>query len=403
MQKFLSELEKPVAESLLEGDCPLEHVRLLVIDEVGLMYEELFAPLLEVLTTCGKLSQVVVSGDHRQLMQIQPGQLQKDLFYGFEQWLLHFEHCHRFDDETAVIFRHNAMAIDAMRPDLIIWKPGVFERIYMPYRHGALGRHEYHLLENDLARQFEEIGFGDTEACMGMTRTHEIKELMMRAMERVQYGNVMQSVLRVGQKIMTKYTNNDCNITSKRVLILEAIEDCPVPTGWAIKWMDEPMYQLLTAEFTTATDTSARKGKRGYARRLRCRAVGSKQVVYLPYEGKYVGMVERAGAVTISACQGKECDHALVVAMSFWDMADIKEAVYMTATRQRKRFTVYCTESTWNQWCKNPAKARNSLLGKRLRVLAEKFSRVYSRPPMSAALLALKQEEGDKFTPVARR
>ncbi len=398
LARFMTELEKPQEESEIEYvNCPLEEVKLLVIDEIGLFYEELFAPLLHILTTCGKLSQIVVCGDHRQLVQIQPGQLQKDLFYGFERWLLKYEHCHRFDDAVAVLFRHNAMMIDAMRPDLVVWVPGYFERTYT-----STGRHismyENKLLEGELEREFGRIGFGDTERCMGVTRTHEHKDVMLRAMERVHFGDVKPNVLRVGQKVFSKVTDYDADITARQVLVLEAIEDCALPPKMPLKWLEAKVFRFLKPVFVDALTTEAHK-PRGHARRLKCRVVFSNKIVYLPYDGKFVNNVQRAGAVTTRSCQGTQGEHVFVLLLAYWDVADVKEGLYVVATRQKKRFTIFCTQESFYKWCTNPSPRRNSTLGSKLRALSDKFVAVFPFPAMPQRLVDLKEQEGQMYTP----
>ncbi len=397
MSQFVDVLERadPDDEDEAFVDCPLENVRVLVIDEIGLFYEELFAPLLHVLTTCGKLSQIVVCGDHRQMVQIQPGQLQQDLLYGFADWTIKYEHQHRFDDEAAVIFRHNSMKIHAGLPGAVEFRDGIFERFepkeffYPPSKMKDL--------EGELVDLFRKIGFNDGERCMAVTRTHELKDLIMRALEIVQYGNIVPYALRVGQKVMSRRTNLKAEITAKQVLLLERIEDCELPRGRTIKSLEEYEYRFLTPGFTNARSTNDKKVHR-MVRRLRCRVVNSTRIVYLPYDGQYAGRVMRAGAVTERTCQGTQADHIFILKPTFWKEADVKECCYVVCTRQRKRVSMFCRREVFNQWVRNPAPPRNSLLGSKVRELYNEFARVYTIPPPTPEILALREEEGDRYT-----
>lgn len=400
MSGFVNVLERPDEEDDDDDDfvnCPLEDVLVLVIDEIGLFYEELFAPLLHVLTTCGKLCQIVVCGDQRQMVQIQPGQLQKDLIEGFAPWTINYEHQHRFDDESAVIFRHNSLQIDAGRPKAIHYAPGIFER-FTPARRCYRSAWERQQAENELVDIFTIIKFSDTVHCMGVTRTHEDKELMLRALERVQFGKIIPYALRVGQKVMATRTIYPADITARQVLMLEEIQDCRVPHGRTIYSLEEREYRHLEPIHRNALNTVEYTKPYGLARRLMCRVVGSTKIVYLPYDGQFKGRVVRAGAVTERACQGTQADHIFVFKPTFWKEADVKECCYVVTTRQRKRLTLFCHEDVIINWVRNPAPRRNSVLGKKIRALYDKFERVLSIPPTPPHILALKEEEGDMYT-----
>lgn len=380
--------------------CPFENVRVLVIDEIGLFFEELLAPILHVLTTCGKLSQLIVCGDHRQLVQIQPGQLQKDMFYGFERWLLKYEHCHRFEDKTAVIFRHNAMMVDAMRPEAVVFEDGIYERIepnkkfYKP--------EEMKQLESELISAMRRTGFRDSEECMFVTRTHEWEEMGLRAMEIVQFGEVKPGVLRVGQKVMYTRSDKKAGIVSKQVLMLEGIEDCPLPPGKNLRWLKAKEFKDLVADNEDIKDTSWKRPRR-HARRLKCRVVGERRIVYLPYDGIFTHKVVRAGATTERSSQGTQAKHIFIFKPSYWEEADVKECAYVTTTRQASRLTMFCTYATFCQWVRNPAKPRNSVLGKKLRAVCDKWAPVFPTMQPSLALQELAKEEGDKYTPKLER
>lgn len=378
-------------------DCPLENVRVLVIDEIGLFYEDLFAPLLHVLTTCGKLRMIVVCGDHRQMVQIQPGQLQQDLLEGFAPWTIKYEHQHRFSDENAVLFRHNATQIHLGLPGNVFYKDNVFER-FTPQQRFYKTPAELTALEKELVELFRTIKFDGSERCMLVARTHELVGVGLRAEEMVQYGNIIPHALRVGQKVMARRNNRDAGITAKQILMLDAIEDCELPRGKTIAELEEIEYKNLPVRSTDAQDTTIKK-ERGLVRRLRCHVVGATQLVYLPYDGQFVGRVVRAGAVTERSCQGTQADHIFVLKPSYWSEADFKECCYVVCTRQRKRLTLFCPERVFNDWVRNPALRRNSRMGPKISELCTQFARVFAVPGPTPEILALREEEGDRYTP----
>jgi len=399
MDRFVDTLERD--ESPEDEDeyvnCPLEKVRVLVIDEIGLFYEDLFAPLLHVLTSCGKLCQIIVCGDHRQMVQIQPGQLQQDILEGFAPWVIKYDHQHRFDDENAVIFRHNSTQIHQGLPHAIIYKPNVFER-FTPAQRIYKTPAELRALEAELVVLFRSIKFDDSERCMLVTRTHELKDIALRALETVQYGNVIAYALRVGQKVMARRNNIKARITAKQILMLDVIEDCELPRGRTIVELEEHEYKNLSVKSSLARVTTDKK-ERGTVRRLRCHVVGSTQIVYLPYDGQFVGRVSRAGAVTERSCQGTQAEHVFVLKPSFWSEADFKECCYVVCTRQRKRLSLFCHDRVITDWVRNPAPKRNSVLGPKIRKLCAQFEPVFAVPPPTPEILALREEEGDRYTP----
>lgn len=380
-------------------NCPFEHVKVLIVDEVGLFYDELFAILVYILVKCGKLCQIVVAGDHRQQVQIQPGRLQLDLFQGFAPWTLSYNHCHRYDDETAVIFRHNADAIDKMRPDLVYREEGIFELIE-PSR--FYRSNETHMFQPELTRILKSIGFSDSEKCMLVTRTHAMKDVATKSIEETQYGDISPYALRVGCKIMCTKNNYDIDMISNRVLVLEGIEDCFIPDGRTLNSLDDIEYLMLMVDPAAlcAMDTQKDRKPPRRARRLRARVANRKKIVYIPYDGRFKNYVKRAAAITERSCQGSSADHVCGVKLSFWDKADVKECAYVVCTRQRKRLSLIMTEDTFSKWVKNKSKPRNSVLHVKLAKLYEKYKDKYKVPQDSIRITMLKAEEGQKYEPV---
>jgi hypothetical protein len=197
---------------------------------------------------------------------------------------------------------------------------------------------------------------------------------------------------------MSKVTDYKADITARQVLVLEGIEDCAMPPRMLLKWLERKHYRGLKPIFTDYKDTDARK-PRGHARRLRCRVAFSQKIVYLPYDGKFATSVGRAAAVTTRSCQGTQAEHVFCLLVDYWSTADVKQGCYVVSTRQKKRFTAFCTHDSWYKWCKNPSPPRNSTLGAELLAVAERFAAQFPMQPLSPELLALRDEEGDTFMP----
>jgi AAA domain len=398
MQNFLVQNDKD-DDDCEYTNCPLENVKVLIIDEIGLFYDELFAVLIHVLTTCGKLCQIITSGDHRQQVQIQPGRLQLDLFKGFAPWTLEYNHTHRYDDDRAMIFRNNADAIDKMQPERIYYEDDIFQ-LHPPAR--AYKNKEHYQFLPECTSILKSIGLNDSERNMLVTRTHVLKDLSTKAIEEVHYGNVSPYALRVGSKITCTKNNYDIDMVSNRILVLEAIEDCLIPGGRTLNSLDEIDYLTLTKAPNSyePQDTVKDRKPRGLARRLRARVANRKKIVYIPYDGRFKNLVKRAAAVTERSCQGSSAHHVAAVKLGFWQKADVKEGAYVVCTRQRERLSLIMDKYTFEKWITNPTPPRNSIMHVKFAALYETYKNKYPIPATPIDIAMLKVEEGIKYEPV---
>lgn len=398
MQNFLSQSDQDADECQCLH-CPLENVKVLIIDEIGLFYDELFAVLIHVLTTCGKLCQIIFCGDHRQQVQIQPGQLQLDLFKGFSAWTLEYKHTHRYNDDRAMIFRNNADAIDKMDPDRVYFEDGIFELI--PPSRNFKSKEQF-LFQPELIEKLRSIGMNDSERHMLTTRTHILKDISTRAIETVHYGDISPYSLRVGSKITCTKNIYEIDMVSNRVLVLEAIEDCIIPGGRTLNSLDAQDYLPLAKSPTAyeAQDTIRDRKPRGLARRLRARVVNRSKIVYIPYDGRFKNLVKRAAAVTERSCQGSSAHHVAAVKLSYWPKADVKQGAYVVASRQRERLSLIMSKDTFVKWIQNPAPNRNSILHVKFAALYAMYKEKYPIPSQTIPIAMLKAEEGDRYEPV---
>ena len=359
--------------------CPLEHVIRVVVDEMGLLCELIFGPLLGVLTSCGNLKQIIVCGDYRQQKQMQPGDLQRDLLEGLTNWCLEFKHSHRFKGGAAAIHAHNAQAIHEMKPERLIIEPGVWEFIELEQsRYNVKTQAGRDILRNELITQLKSIGFDDGENCVMVTRTHVLRELASVALEEIQYGNVIPYALRVGQKIMCKDTIREIGVVSRQIFILLGIEDCVVPKGKTLAGLEAKDYVGMDVKFAAKTDTVTFRKRRGFARRLRVRRAGEQpdedgkyRELLIPYDQRFRPKVVRASVLTERACQGSQGMFVVCLKPAFWDAADFKETFYVVATRQIERFVILSKQSYIKKWATNPTPERDTRL-------AEKLKKVYN-------------------------
>jgi len=381
--------------------CPLENVTRLILDEAGLMYEGLIAAVLHILTTCGKLAQIIICGDDRQQVQMQPGEFQKAIFKGFLSWTLEFTHMHRFKSSAASILAHNAKAINDMRPEDLVIEPGVWEffplKKYSYQLKTSVGKEE---LRQELMARFRSIGFSDNENSMLVTRTHELRELGMSALEEIQFGNVIPNALRVGQKILCKDTINDLGIVAREIYILLRIEDCSVPPKRTLKSLEAKEYKKLEVKSVSFDDTVTTHKSRGLARRLVARPLGSLPgedgkypEIIIPYDQQFRSKVIRASSITERACQGSEGNFILCLKPSFWKEADFKETFYVVATRPRERFVILTQAEYISKWAKNPSPPRETRLAEKLQRLHGTYSTQLTLPPDTEEIRLKKEEE----------
>jgi hypothetical protein len=100
-------------------DCMFEGVRVLLIDEISTMYQELFAKLLASLVHCApNFDSIVIVGDSYQIGPIRTGNVAPDLMKTFSQLgcAFEFKHNHRVGTE---ILANNAMAVRLGKPEQI--------------------------------------------------------------------------------------------------------------------------------------------------------------------------------------------------------------------------------------------------------------------------------------------
>lgn len=103
-----------------------DKVRIVVVDELSMVGEPIFARLLKVLVTLNDLRKLVLMGDKRQLPSISEGKLIADLTASFLP-VIELRENHRAKPEAKVLFE-NAMAIAEGNMSKIKDVPGIFER-----------------------------------------------------------------------------------------------------------------------------------------------------------------------------------------------------------------------------------------------------------------------------------
>lgn len=378
--------------------CIFEEVRVLVIDEISLFYDHLFAGLVYALVHCGKLCQIIICGDFSQQTQIQPGQLQKDLAKAFAEYTLAFEHCHRHEKGSASILWNNAKAIRDMRPDDVYHDGETSLRI--PFPKGLQFRDQDML--NFLRTTFKTYGIDDDEHSIVVARTRKLRDQANKIIQELCHNSDSPGLV-VGQKIMYLSTNYDLGLTAKEILVLERIEDCQLPRNSSVRTLKCKQYKLLSVLRNDARDTYRHRKPRNMARRLVCRVAGkdanAENMRIIPYNDLHRSLIRKASAITERGIQGSEMRIVCVLKPFFWIIADVNPACYVASSRPKSQILWVCDESTMRQWILNPNPVRRSVMGTKIRKMYEKYRARYPSVADTPEIKALQEEEGDCYNP----
>jgi hypothetical protein len=378
--------------------CIFENIRVLVIDEISLFYDHLFAGLVYALVTCGQLCQVIICGDFRQQPQIQIGQLQKDLAHAFDEYTLSFEHCHRFAEGSASILWNNATAIHENRPEDVYHDGECSLRIPFPK---GLQFQDQEMIAF-MKKVFKKYGIDDDEGTIVVARTRKLRDMANKVIQEICHHSDSPGLV-IGQKIMYLSTNYKLNLTAKEILVLERIEDCEIPPRRTVRSLKDKDYKKLRVLRNDACDTYRNRKPRNMARRLICRSAGKEpsesSMRIIPFNDRNRSLIRKASAITERGIQGSEMHIVCVLKPFFWAVADVKESCYVVSSRPKQQILWVCEEHVLRQWIMNPSPKRDSIMGIKLRKLYEKNCALY--PPVldSAKVRALQLQENNCYAP----
>ena len=381
--------------------CPLENLKVIAFEEMGLAFEEVFAEIAFLAATHGKLAKIIVTGDRGQQIQMQPGNLQQSMLDGFPGWVTTFKHSHRFNSESAAVFLFNSKLIQGGRYDFVTMD-GVFEVALLERpRYDLSSDADSNYLREELMNIYSKYGVQEEPGTVTIARTHKCCKLAMEAMDVNKYNNIIHNGLRVGERIMCKGNLKGVGVASREPLILMRIDDCMPKKKRTIDSLDPAEYAELELSASHFTDTVSHPKPRGMARRLVVRkesavmtARNTWPIHFLPYDDAYQHMYVRIAAITQRSCQGSQAKFVVAIQPFFWPNADFREVFYTVATRMENRFLLITHQSVLEKWVKNTTPERYTRLGKKLRALYNKYVDQFPIPEHSDDLKeCIRQEE----------
>ena len=211
--------------------CIFERVEYLLVDEAGLEYPAIMAPLLAALVECSpNFKGLIFSGDIGQLPSIQSGNLLKDLKtickHSFNSFV-EFTHNHRVKFD--LLFQ-NAKAITTKQPDLVEFDNKVAIHAEYPKTEDEL-----HALIIYLIKKYN-LG---PENCHFITFTNELKDKInlwlhqyyIKPPQTADGANYRRKIFYPGSKILIKRNDASEDIVNNEILIINRIFDrTPIST-----------------------------------------------------------------------------------------------------------------------------------------------------------------------------
>ena len=347
-----------------KGKCFISSIETIIIDEISLLSDEVFAALLHVLTTCGNLKQIIICGDHRQKPQISFGCLIDDLRKGFPLSIIEFSHCHRF--ETGILFK-NAEAVYNREYGKIKYNDQNFKLINVADNTCFWKKEDLIPLYD---RIFTNADIRATEDNMIITRTNERKNLLSSILRKRSYGNDKEFFK--GQKIYLDVTNTDAKYVPKQILKIVRVEDVQMPArtkkgdlkrSTAITLVNNKKLPIIATHDNTMTKPS---NYRQTFRRIIATPISKDEEdyrfhVYIPHFAGYY-MVKDASCLTSHFVQGFEVKKIYIDQTEFWEVADHYRVMFTNVTRGREEVIIISSHDIMKKCCENLYPPRKSIM-----------------------------------------
>ncbi len=345
-----------------KGKCFLHHVQTLVVDEISLVDDEIYATVLSILSTCGDLKQVLICGDHRQKPQISYGCLMEDLVRGLP--VIEYKHCHRFQSGSLFM---NAKAIH--------------ERNYDEVR---FDDQRYKMIEIDEMKTYSDDGLiidelGDVmrknriEASvdnMLITRTNRMRRIIGNLARESSFGD--SNHFHRGQKIylnVTDYSIPPPVFISKQILVVSCILDMTMPDKCKKSTMSREAIITARTEIVAKHNSTASPVMNFQLSFRLIIAVplgkdldDQSQWIRIPFFGHHKRTVADASCLTLHFVQGFETKHVVVFHTSQWDTGDTNRGLFAAVTRGAESVTFVSNHTMLEKMCKNKDKPRDSVL-----------------------------------------
>lgn len=359
--------------------CPFENIKFVILDEVGIVYDELFAQILWPLIHCGKLCRLVLCGDKDQQPQRREGQLFTDLLKIFKPWNITFQHYHRPDKNNADLFRNNSKAI--IERDITKYRFNKTTNILRPIennldpalhnRNPARKKQVLDELRYVLESVFKEFNVGDQETYLILSRTNEIRRLVNNIVKLDFHKHPGRGFVKT-QKIIYKRNCYDFEpwLFNNELLVIDRIEDVQITCNHSdSKKLAETIVKAENV-IEEIENTAVYKMRRSNVfRRVVCHVRGvPKAKRIIPWIFGHSQYVIPAAAVTETISQGLEASVIVDIKPRSWEKADTNLSMNMVQTRARNKIIWISPQEELVKWITTPQPFRRSALAEKLQL-----------------------------------
>jgi hypothetical protein len=369
--------------------CPFENIRVVVIDEMSLVDDELFGIILSILMKCSKVTKIIISGDHRQLPSLGCGQPLKEIkaFCDHMGLTVEFKHNHRTDENSKIIHT-NLQAILEKRPYDVEWSnEDVFRHVYL-----NTGYFEKSFWFGEATRQVvEQLGF-DQYNHMVIARSRNVVDSVNLVLDKYFRGvpcnekdyTLNATAIYPNSKVFARvnlYLLGNIIVNNELCKVLR-IEDCDVrekrKRNEDIDPKDKKKINIIenlcshTKELQQVKPILTTAGYptfQGAKRRIVMQPIdsgglaGGDVIKYFPFVGGHRKKISMAYGTTIHGAQGKEYPHVIGLApydSRYWT----NEALYTLVSRSQVSFTWLGSMDTFNAAVMRSEPPRFTELGK---------------------------------------
>jgi len=384
-----------------EGKCFVQHIETLILEEVSLADDERSAALIQVLTTCGNLKQVIFCGDHRQMLQISYGNFMSDITMGFPN--ISYRHCHR--DRSGRLFMH-ARAIHERKYEDIRFDDEQYQMIEVEELKDYLSENTLREGLRDIVNKHDRINASVNT--MIITRTNKMRRVISSLVREKAFGDSFH--YHRGQKICLAVT--DYSITPpfirKQILVVWGVEDRALPENHRKCTMTREAAVATKTDVVAIYESTEMRAHNPQStfRMLIAVPLGKclddpKHRICIPFFDAHKKIVSDASCVTINFAQGFETEHIVVVNPSGYKY-DTNRGLFTGVTRGSKSVTFVSTHDILEKWCNNLDKERNSVMWVYLQRIVKDNVDTYLRPQHTERRRRLEREgeTRDTYSPV---
>jgi hypothetical protein len=360
--------------------CILENIRVLIVDEMSLMYESLFVKLVCALVHCGKLESIILSGDINQNRQIAPGDLMRSLTKALKAMgcFYEFNHNHRVKSGSEEIDR-NLDHIKNCNPDGVVFNNSCFFHIPLEdkMKIEEVQKIVYNTLYTyKLSPRTSHI----------ITRTNDVKKSIMKPLDMYSayiQGKTIDEVEKsdVNKKISFKITDLEAGVCSNEILFVRKVEDVSVK-------------EYNSGQICTRLPRTQLAGHLsfGNARIVTVQALDSPEEREIKLTNDHIKSVIPAGVTTVHMFQGMGTPD-IVIVIKFESDKETMQGIYTAVGRAMSRVFVISSMNAWRAAILNKEEPRRTLLADRILHRCDRFIHAFNEDPLAEDIeLARKKE-----------